>query len=72
MIAGRNKYLKKYYRKLQGVRFHRGKSFSIIADTEIANDFYMVEKVDTDGDEDSKQKVGTLNYLREPLLDDID
>ena len=72
MIAGRNKFLKKYYRKLQEMRFHRRESFSINADSRIANDFLMVEKVDIGEAEDSRQKVGTLNYLREPLLDDID
>ena len=74
MVAGRNRYLKKYYRKLQGMRFYHGKSISVNAarDNRIANNFLMVEQDDIGEAEDSKQNVGTLNYLREPLLDDID
>ena len=74
MVAGRNRYLKKYYQKLQGMRFYHGKSISVNAasNNRIANDFLMVEQVDTGEAEDSKQNVGTLNYLREPLLDNID
>lgn len=54
------------------MRFRHGRSTSINADDEISHGFLMVEPLDAGGIEDDKQKVTTLNYLREPLLDDID
>ena len=73
MFVGRNKYLKRYYRKLEGiVRFRLSKSTPINSN-EVAHDFVMIKHADASKNEDDKQSVTTtMNYLREPLLDDID
>ena len=70
-FAIRNKWLKKSCQKLKEItRSHFGKYVSLNADEGVAHDFVMVTAVDASGNEDDKQP--TLNYLREPLLDDID
>ena len=72
MFVIRDKWLKKSYRKLKITRSRFGKYVSVNADEGVARDFVMVTAVDASGIEDNKQKGSTLNYLREPLLDDID
>ena len=47
------------------------KYVSVNADEGVARDFVMVTALDTSEIEDDKQKGSTLNYLREPLLDDL-
>lgn len=69
----RNKHLKKYYRKLKRIkRFRYNRSTTINGDKEVAHDYLMVEPVDGREIDNDTQQMSTMNFLREPLLDDVD